>query len=91
MNKKELIDLISDKSGFTKVDSEKAFTAVFETLTELLVNGDSIIIPKFASLGVKLRPARNGRNPSTGKMMEIPASKVISFKTSSKLKEVINA
>lgn len=91
MNKKELIDLISNKSGLTKADSEKAFSAVFESLTELLAQGDSIVIPKFASLSVKSRPARNGRNPSTGEMMEIPASKAVSFKTSSKLKEAINA
>ena len=54
-------------------------------------NGDSIVLPGFASLSVKERAARTGRNPSTGQPLNIPASKVVSFKAGAKLKEAINA
>lgn len=91
MKKKELIAAISEKSGMPKNQSEVALNAVIDCLSELLAKGDSIILPGFASLSVKKREARAGRNPSTGKPINIPASKVVSFKAGSKLKERVNA
>ena len=90
MNKKELIDAISQKSKFTKVDSETALNSVISCLTDLLAKGDSIILPGFASISVKKRAARIGRNPATGKPLNIAASNTVGFKVGSKLKEAIN-
>lgn len=90
MNKKELIDSVSAKSGFTKKDAEIALNAVTGCITDLLAKGDSIILPGFASISVKQRAARTGRNPATGMPLQIAASKMVSFKTGSKLKEAIN-
>jgi len=90
MNKKELIDAMSHKSKLTKTDSETALNAFISCLTELLAKGDSIILPGFASILVKERKARVGRNPSTGQPMNIPASKTVGFKVGTKLKEAIN-
>ena len=91
MNKKELIDAISQKSQLTKVDSETALNAVISCISDLLAKGDSIVLPGFASISIKERKARTGRNPSTGDSIEIPASKAVSFKVGSKLKEAINS
>ena len=91
MNKKELINAISQTSKLTKADSEKALNAVISCVTDLLAKGDSIILPGFASISVKERTTRTGRNPATGKPMNIPASKTVGFKVGSKLKEAINA
>ncbi|MBA2650303.1 MAG: HU family DNA-binding protein [Legionella sp.] len=91
MNKKELIDAISKKSNLTKVDSEKALNSVIGCLTDLLAEGDSIILPGFASISVKKRAARAGRNPATGKTIHIAARNTVSFKVGSKLKEAINS
>lgn len=91
MNKKELVDAISVASKLTKNDSEIALNAVISCLTNSLVNGDSIVIPGFASISVKERAARTGRNPATGKPIDIAASNTVSFKVGSKLKEAINA
>lgn len=60
-------------------------------MTDILAKGESIVLPGFASISVKTRAARNGRNPATGKTIHIPASNTVSFKTGSKLKEVINS
>jgi len=91
MNKKEFIDAISTTSKLTKVDSETALNSVISCLTDLLAQGDSIVLPGFASISVKDRAARTGRNPSTGQALEIPASKTVSFKVGSKLKEAVNS
>ncbi|MBA4283762.1 MAG: DNA-binding protein HU [Candidatus Puniceispirillum sp.] len=90
MNKKEFIDMIANKAKITKNDAEIALYAVTASLTELLAKGDSIVLPGFASIAVKKRAARKGRNPSTGAPIDIPASNAISFKAGTKLKEAIN-
>jgi DNA-binding protein HU-beta len=90
MNKKEFIDMIADKANLTKKDAEIALQAVTDSLTELLAKGDSIVLPGFASIAVKKRAARKGRNPSTGKPIDIPASNAVSFKAGAKLKEAMN-
>jgi len=90
MNKKELIESISQTAELSKADSEKALNAVISSITDLLAKGDSIVLPGFASLSVKERSARKGRNPSTGEEIEIAASKAVSFKAGTKLKEAIN-
>ena len=86
MKKKELIAAISKASGMAKNESEVALNAVISCISDLLGRGDSIVLPGFASLKVKERAARTGRNPSTGKPINIAASKIVSFKTGSKLK-----
>lgn len=90
MNKKEFIEAVSEASGFTKKDAESAVNVVIHCISDLLANGDSLVLPGFASISVKQRAARTGRNPATGKPMKIAASKTVSFKAGSKLKEAIN-
>ena len=90
MNKKEFIDMIADKASLIKKDAEIALQVVTESLTELLAKGDSIVLPGFASFSIKKRAARKGRNPATGKVIDIPASNAISFKAGQKLKDAIN-
>lgn len=90
MNKKEFIAIIAEKSNSTKKDAEIALQAVTDSLTELLARGDSIVLPRFASISIKKRAARKGRNPATGKAIDIAASNAISFKAGAKLKEAIN-
>ena len=90
MKKKELIDAISKAADLTKKDAENALHAVMSSISDLLAKGDSIVLPGFASISVKKRAARTGRNPSTGAPLNIAASNIVSFKAGSKLKEAIN-
>lgn len=91
MNKKEFIDALSETAGFTKKDAELALNAVINCMTDLLAKGDSIVLPGFASFSIKERAARTGRNPATGKPLNIAASKTVGFKAGTKLKEAINS
>ena len=90
MNKKDFIGMIAVKASLTKKDAEIALQAVTDSLTELLSKGDSIVLPGFASISIKKRAARKGRNPSTGNVIDIPANNAISFKISANLKKAIN-
>ena len=89
MNKAELVAAVAEKSGFSKKDSEKAINAAFETISAALVKGDKIQLVGFGSFETKERNARIGRNPRTKKEIQIPASRVPTFKAGKALKDVV--
>ena len=86
MNKAELVSAVAEKTGMSKKDSEKAVNAAFDTITEALAAGDKVQLVGFE---VKERGARIGRNPKTKEEIEIPASRVASFKVGKALKEAV--
>ena len=89
MNKAELIATVAEKTGLSKKDSEKAVNAAFDTITEALASGDKVQLVGFGAFEVKERGARIGRNPKTKEEIEIPASRVASFKVGKALKEAV--
>ena len=91
MNKTELVDKIAEKSGLTKKDSEKALNAIINSVEEALINNDKVQLIGFGSFEVKQRAARKGRNPQTMEEIDIPESKVASFKAGKDLKERLNS
>ena len=89
MNKAELVSAVAEKTGMSKKDSEKAINAAFDTITEALAAGDKVQLVGFGAFEVKERGARIGRNPKTKDELEIPASRVASFKVGKALKEAV--
>ena len=89
MNKAELVSAVAEKTGMSKKDSEKAVNAAFDTITEALAAGDKVQLVGFGAFEVKERGARIGRNPKTKVEIEIPASRVASFKVGKALKEAV--
>jgi len=89
MNKAELIAAVAEKSGLTRKDSEKAVNATFDAITESLVKGEKVALVGFGAFEVKERAARVGRNPQTKEEIEIPASRVASFKVGKALKDAV--
>lgn len=85
MNKTQLIDAIAEKSGLTKVDSKKALDAFVAVVGEALQKDEKVALVGFGSFSVAERGARTGRNPQTGKTIEIAAKKVVKFKAGAEL------
>lgn len=91
MNKAELIQAMSDKTGITKADTEKALNAFIDSVSEALTNEDKVQLVGFGTFEVADRAAREGRNPSTGETMTIAACKAPKFKAGKALKDAVNA
>ncbi|CAM4486426.1 HU family DNA-binding protein [Paenibacillus tarimensis] len=89
MNKTDLINNISDKSGLTKRDVEAVLNGFLGEITEALQNGDKVQLIGFGTFETRKRSGRVGRNPQTGKTIEIPESNVPAFKAGNKLKEAV--
>jgi len=90
MTKKDFVEAVSQIAGLSKKDTDTSVNAVLTALQDLLSKGESITFPGFGSFTVKERAERNGRNPSTGRPIKIPASKAVAFKVGSGLKEAVN-
>lgn len=89
MTKAELIDSVASKTGLSKKDSGKALDAVFESITDALSGGQRVQLVGFGSFEVRKRAARKGRNPQTGKEIQIGARTVPTFKAGKSLKESV--
>lgn len=89
MNKSELIDAIATGAGLTKVSAGKVIDTFMSTVTDVLKHGGQVVLPGFGSFSTGNRAARTGRNPQTGKEIQIKASRVAKFKAGKKLKEAV--
>ena len=89
MNKAELIAAVAEKTGLSKKDSEKVVNATFDTITSTLESGEKVQLVGFGVFDVKSRGVRIGRNPKTKEEIEIPATRVPSFKAGKALNDAV--
>jgi DNA-binding protein HU-beta len=85
MNKVELINAIAEKAGMTKVDARKAIDAFMDVTKDELKKDGKIALVGFGTMSVAKRPARQGRNPKTGKSINIAAKEVVKFKAAANM------
>jgi integration host factor subunit alpha len=91
MTKAEIIDCVYEKvGGFSKKESAEVVEAVFETMKDVLSHGDKVKISGFGNFVVREKKERIGRNPQTGEPIPISARRVLTFKPSQVLKNVLN-
>ncbi|BDR56538.1 HU family DNA-binding protein [Xylocopilactobacillus apis] len=88
-NKSDLIDTVAQSTNLTKKDATRAVDAVFSSIQDILTKGGKVQLIGFGTFEVRERAARTGRNPQTGKEIQIPASKVPAFKAGKALKESV--
>lgn len=90
MNKAQLIDAMAEKAGLSKADAKKALDAFVAATTDSLKGGDRVALIGFGSFSVSERAARTGRNPQTGKEIQIAAKKVVKFKAGAELADAVS-
>lgn len=95
MNKSELIQNLADRADMSRSEAQKAIDALFSVDNGIIANalkqGDKVTITGFGSFETKQRDARKGRNPRTGKEIDIAASTGASFRAGKGLKDSISA
>ena len=91
MTKAEIIDAVYEKvGGFSKKEAAEVVEAVFDTMKEVLADGEKIKISGFGNFVVRHKKERIGRNPQTGAPIPIAARRVLTFKPSQVLKGILN-
>ncbi len=90
MNKSELIDGMAEHAGITKAAAKKALESFLGNVEGTLKQGGRVSLVGFGSWSVSKRNAREGRNPQTGKTIQIAAKNVVKFKAGSELGNSVN-
>ncbi len=90
LKKSEIIEVLASNTGLTKADVEKVYNATFELFKDELSNGNKVSVAGFGTFKISERAARDGRNPRTGETIRIAASKSVSFKAGTELKDKVN-
>ena len=85
----DLIDHVASEAGVEKSAAKKAVDAVFAGIVEAAKKGEEVSLPGFGKFKVKDSPARQGRNPSSGEMIEIAASRKLGFSPAKQVKDAL--
>ena len=91
MNKAELVAAMAEQAGLSKKDAEAALKGFTDVVSYELKNGGKVQLVGFGTFEVSERAAREGRNPQSGEVMKIAASKAPKFKAGKALKDLVNA
>jgi len=89
MNKSELVLAVAKETGLTKIESEKAVSAVVDAITTELKQGNTVQLVGFGTFTVRQRKARTGRNPRTGEQIQIQAAASPVFTPGKALKDAV--
>ena len=90
MNKYDLITLLASKENLTEVNATRIVNLIFDGFKDALVKGDRIEIRWFGSFVVREYRSYAGRNPKTGKVVEVKSKRLPFFKVGKELKERMN-
>ncbi len=89
MNKTAIVDAVHQVLGGTKVQAEQAVDTAINSIINTLKKGDEVSIAGLGIFSVKMRAAREARNPRTGEIVKVPAMKVPKFRAAKALKEAV--
>lgn len=90
MIKADLINRIAKEMDIPKQEAEEGVNLFFQTIKNAILKGEEIEIRGFGSFRFRKRTSRSGRNPRTGEPVKVPPKKVLYFKPSKLLKELVN-
>ena len=91
MTKADLVDVIHDRLSSSKKEAGTVVEEVFAIIRTGLCEGDKVKISGFGTFVVNQKKSRRGRNPQTGEPITIDPRRVLSFKASQVLKELVNS
>jgi len=90
VTKADIVEQVYEKIGFSKKEATELVELVFDSLKEILQNGEKIKISGFGNFIVRSKNERIGRNPQTGEQIKISARRVLTFRPSQVLKAMMN-
>ncbi|MCB9808827.1 HU family DNA-binding protein [Candidatus Nomurabacteria bacterium] len=89
MKKTDLIDMVADITGGTKVMAGQVVEGIFDTIASEMAKGGKVDIAGFGKFEGSMRAARTARNPRTGEMVKVAAKRVPKFKAAKGLKDTV--
>ena len=85
----DLVDHVANEAGLSKEAARKAIDAAFGGILAAAKKGDEVNLPGFGKFKVKDSQPREGRNPSTGEVIQIAASRKLGFSPAKQAKDAL--
>ncbi len=90
MNKEELVQEVAKKAKVTQKEAAEIINAFMDTVQKTVAKSKKVTLVGFGTFEARKRAARTGRNPQTGKAINIPAKTAPVFSAGKKFKDVVN-
>ena len=90
INRKDIIDEVSERAHISKKDSENAIREFIEVIQEALLEGKEVNITNFGTFSPMVKKSREGTDPKSHQRITIQETKTVSFKLAKLLKEEFN-
>jgi len=90
MTRAELVDAVRKETGLTRIKAEEVVELFFDEMSRALAKGDRLEIRGLCSFYVKDYKGYTGRNPKTGKSIQVKPKKLPFFKCGKELKEGVD-
>ena len=90
MTKQEIVDVVSEATGLTKVETETVMNGVMMTIINALTENRRVELRGFGTFGVKHRLPKKARNPGTGEPVYLPERYVPTFKPAKQMRLRVN-
>ena len=90
MTKQEIVDIVSNATGLTKVETETIMNGVMSTIIDSLSDNEKVELRGFGTFGIKHRMPKKARNPGTGEPVFLPERFVPTFKPSKLMRSRVN-
>ena len=88
--KADIVEAIQTEIGFTRHQSTELLENLLETIKSTLASGEDVLVSGFGKFCVQEKSERRGRNPATGEDLMLRPRRVVTFKCSGLLREMIN-
>ncbi len=88
-NKADLVASVQEVLGGTRADADRAVENIIAFITKNLTAGEEVSIAGLGIFVAKPRAARTARNPRTGEMVKVPASRTPKFRPAKALKDAV--
>ena len=92
LSKQEIVDRIHERLSyaFTRKQSVEVLEMLLEIIKGTLESGEDVLVSRFGKFSVKEKNERKGRNPATGEDMALRKRRVVTFRSSTVLREKLN-
>ena len=90
LTKQQIVEAIAESNGYPKSQSSEILETLLEIIKSTLESGEDVLVSGFGKFCVNEKKARRGRNPATGEDMMLAPRRVVTFKCSGRLREMIN-
>lgn len=89
MTKAELVSEVVNSTNTTRQEADVIVDTVLDSIVSSLTKGEKVELRGFGSFRTRQRPARQGRNPRSGEMVEVPSKTIPFFKASKQLRDAV--